>query len=677
MVSHDLAANRKPQTDKTDSHKMSTITNHKDNKSNKLLWYVNRLRTMNFPEISHRVQVLVQKKYEQRTQMGYFPRNGTWTYPKPILSVPAGEGPFNVEQYPIFAWTLDLTGKIDWHGDISNGRRFPKKFAYSIDTRTEENGIAKVVWEVNRLQFLTNFCLQYRSTGEEQYLQRFMDLVRDWRQENPYLVGVNWYSNIEVCLRIITWFLCWEILETPRLCREHAAFKQFTDTIWLPLIELHGQHAYRHPSKFSSSNNHLIAEASGMFIAGAYWNFPQSKKWAKKGWEILEREIQLQHSSNGINREEASEYIQFITDFFLIAYVVGERTGHSFSTAYSSMLRKIMYYIYHLLDQSGRAPYYGDDDDGHTFVLSNGKGGNNFQSLLTTGAILFKDPVLKSKAGKLDLKNRILFGAEGATQFERLAVVERAPETKMFPEEGHFFIKKGDHKREIYLHVDAAPLGYLSIAAHGHADALSFFLHVDGIPFLADAGTYTYHSEPEWRAYFKGTLAHNTIRVDEQDQAVNGGPCLWLNHFETELAHYEDNEDEAIVRAGHSGYAHLGVTHKRTYQFLKRQDLVVITDEIIADDSKMHVYEIPFHFHPQIEIGASSPRKFALKHPGARRVELQLDDQLEPRLVKGSKEPILGWYSGSFLKKEPTHCLYSRLEKAGSFQLVTKIKIIS
>jgi hypothetical protein len=296
---------------------------------------------------------------------------------------------------------------------------------------------------------------------------------------------------------------------------------------------------------------------------------------------------------------------------------------------------------------------------------------------LISGAILFKDPVLKSKAGDLDLKNRILFGDEGVGKFEQLAVVKQTPKTKMFASEGHFFIKKGDEKQEIYLHVDAAPLGYLSIAAHGHADALSFFMHVDGVPIFADVGTYTYHSEPEWRAYFKGTLAHNTIRVDKQDQAVNGGPCLWLNHYEAQLAHYEDNDEEVVLRASHNGYAHLGVNHERTYRFLKQEDLLEIIDEITCEDSKTHVYDIPFHFHPDITVEILGPRKHRLIHPDSRKVEFEVDEQLDPKIIRGNLDPILGWYSGSFLKKEPSTCLYSQLEKAGSFQLITKIKVIS
>src|SRR5439155_1407567 len=68
--------------------------------------------------------------------------------------------------------------------------------------------------------------------------------------------------------------------------------------------------------------------------------------------------------------------------------------------------------------------------------------------------------------------------------------------------------------QEIRLVADAGPLGYRTIAAHGHADALAFTLSLGGLEFLIDPGTYAYHGGGEWRAYFRGTAAHNTLRID-------------------------------------------------------------------------------------------------------------------------------------------------------------------
>src|SRR5207249_5527456 len=107
---------------------------------------------------------------------------------------------------------------------------------------------------------------------------------------------------------------------------------------------------------------------------------------------------------------------------------------------------------------------------------------------------------------------------------------------KAFPDAGIYLLRTvpGDAP-EIWCRVDGGPHGFLSIAAHAHADALSLEVRHDGVDVLADPGTYCYHGEPEWRAYFRSTLGHNTIEVDGQDQSVSGGPFLWLRHADARV----------------------------------------------------------------------------------------------------------------------------------------------
>ena len=162
--------------------------------------------------------------------------------------------------------------------------------------------------------------------------------MNSWIDDNPYLVGINWYSNLEINIRLISWFLCWEILDASELAAKNRKFEEFVAERWLPTIYLHCKYSYNNPSRFSSANNHLIAEYSGLFIASSKWKFKEAGSWLKYAAKGLEREIQLQHSS-GINREEAAGYIQFITDLFLLPYVVGEKTNNPFSDTYTGILR--------------------------------------------------------------------------------------------------------------------------------------------------------------------------------------------------------------------------------------------------------------------------------------------------------------------------------------------------
>ena len=77
---------------------------------------------------------------------------------------------------------------------------------------------------------------------------------------------------------------------------------------------------------------------------------------------------------------------------------------------------------------------------------------------------------------------------------------------------------------EIWCRCDGGPHGFLSIAAHAHADALSVEVRYGGVDVLADPGTYCYHGDPAWRSYFRSTIAHNTRRARRPEPVQRGRP---------------------------------------------------------------------------------------------------------------------------------------------------------
>ncbi len=638
-------------------------------------WYVNRLRTMSAREVGFRAGQYLQKRREKKTQTGLFPQVALKRLPACVL--PIGEIPFTTDKsvVSIFGLDFDYSQPIDWHADISSGRRFPMAFAKDINIRTEEYGSAKHVWEVNRMQFLTLVALQYRDSADPAVLQQFQQIITSWIEQNPYLEGVNWYSNIEVNIRLIVWFFCWEILDVNRLVAEDEAFKNFTEQQWIPLIHRHLVYSHENPSRFSSANNHLVSEYAGLFIGAAFWPFEESEAWRHYAQQGLEREIQTQHSANGVNLEEAAEYIQFITDFFLFAYVVGQRTGHHFSQDYRQWLENILEYIFHLMDVKGNIPYYGDEDDGKVCIFDADPHFPNFKSLLTSGVVLFENPAWKTKANGFDTKNQVLFGRQGRQTYEAVSAFSANQSSCFYSKEGHFFIRKQHDSQEIYLHIDAAPLGFLSIAAHGHADALSFVLHVDGQPVITEAGTYTYHTERAWRDYFISTLAHNTLRVDRTDQAKSTGPTMWMNHYEPKVLHQKTQPDQDVVWATHNGYDKLGVSHQREIVFDKLQDKIVITDQVLMKNKKQHFLELPFHLHPEVLVEPVNAHHFLLKTKGTRTVSIKMDPKMHYELIRGQEDPILGWYSPSFQIKMPAPVLYGSMSADHSVTFVTEIKV--
>ena len=79
---------------------------------------------------------------------------------------------------------------------------------------------------------------------------------------------------------------------------------------------------------------------------------------------------------------------------------------------------------------------------------------------------------------------------------------------------------------DVQLVVKAGPFGEGS-GGHSHSDVLSLTARAGGREILIDPGTFTYVADPVERNRFRGSGAHNTVRIDGRDQAVPGGPFRW------------------------------------------------------------------------------------------------------------------------------------------------------
>lgn len=636
-------------------------------------WYLDRLAVMSVRELPYRLKQKIQSAWEEYFHAGEKLPEIEMFVTRTILEKRIERGYIFPPEVEIFGKVLNYsTDDINWHLDIFSGKTFPPEFSKKINIRQDADLSAKNVWEINRLQFLPQICLNYSQTRDPEYLNQFMRIMNSWIDCNPYLMGINWYSNLEINIRLINWFFCWEILDASNLVEENKEFGNFVAERWTPLIYQHCQFSFRNPSGFSSANNHLIAEYAGLFIASSKWKFTESGSWLSYSKKGLENEIVTQHS-NGVNKEEAAEYIQFITDFFMLSYIVGLRTDNLFSASYSLELKKIFEYILAVVDLKGNIPNYGDGDDGKVLTLTPTTHFNNFLSLLTSASVLFKEQTFKLRTTSFDLKNEILFGKEGKKIYESLAERTLKLKSVFYKDEGHHIFRDRNNGKEIYLHFNSAPLGYLSMAAHGHADALSVILSINGHCIFSDPGTYSYHVSKEWRDYFVSTMAHNTICIDNKNQAKHAGDTIWLDHYKCNLVWQKNGGFTESVKAEHNGYKN--TKHKREVLFNKLDRSFTIKDEIIKSDNVEQECSLLFHIHPQVSLERLSPNNFLLTHRSGIRLSLLMEDFPYCSIVNGQFNPILGWYSDSFMQKTPSDVLYAKRTINQSFNSVTKILI--
>jgi uncharacterized heparinase superfamily protein len=129
--------------------------------------------------------------------------------------------------------------------------------------------------------------------------------------------------------------------------------------------------------------------------------------------------------------------------------------------------------------------------------------------------------------------------------------------------------------------VDHGPLGFGSIAAHGHADALSITLSVNGEKFIVDPGTYIYHIELPWRDYFRKTVNHSTVMINNKDQSEMKGAFLWGKRANSICEKFHSSELEDKFSAKHDGYK--PIIHTRNIQYIK-PDIFVIKDNLEGEN---------------------------------------------------------------------------------------------
>jgi len=568
-------------------------------------------------------------------------------------------------RFCFFAFEREWFGEhIQWNFEYRQRIATPLDFGPSLDYRDERKvGDIKYAWEHNRHHHLVELAKACYLTDDERYARELVEQVDSWITQCPVPYGVNWASGLEVAIRLINWTVALFYLgEAP--AASPTLVGEFRRR-WLASAREHMEFLARHLSSHSSANNHLIGEACGLFIGGLCYRFPRSDRWRDLGKAILEREARAQTWPDGVNKEQAIGYQAFVFDFLLLSGLLGERNGVMFSAEYWRILESMADYVSAVIDDQGEVPQIGDDDDGHVVRFSYHPSYRPFRSLLATAGRRFRRPELIPATATEDEKTFWLLGEESSDRKPAAAREDRP--ARAFRHGGYFLLGGAGAQ----LLFDCGPLGYLSLAAHGHADALSVVLRYRGRWFLVDPGTYAYHTNPAWRSYFRGTGAHNTITCDNQDQSVSGGNFLWGRKAQCTLHRWDGH----TVCGHHTGYARLAdpVIHEREVAFLGERNTFRVVDRIRA--AGHHRLRQSWHFSPSCTCSREE-RGWVIDNDGTC-VRLVPDALTrEQTLHRGSTTPIAGWYSAGYDRKVPSPTLTCDAAVRGDTEFVTLIELL-
>ncbi len=528
------------------------------------------------------------------------------------------KGSLTVFGYP---WQWSQDGSC-WHRSPDTGEAWPRRFFVDIPVRASNpSGDIRMTWEPSRLQHLVLLALlaqQAESALRERAAAVCEAQLLSWVDANPFLTGIHYISPTECALRLLA--VCYAMdLIRPWLPAPERAWPAV-----LTLISGHAELIRKRLSLRLATPHDTLAAATALIYAGSLFpEMQQAERWLAFGHYLLEENTPRHISHDGGSQEQGLGYLQFSTDLYGLVLALLDHRQQPVPEKIRQVFDRSREFLEEFRNSAnGRLPPIGDG--AHETALS---------------------PYLRFST----------------------PAKPRSPGLTTFHLSGYSIVRGQDSEQAIFDH---GALGMAPDYAHGHADALSILLQVGSRDVLIDPGAYTYTGNPQWRSYFRGTRAHNTVTIDGFDQAVQDGPMAWSLPFETHLVYKDETpEGKITVIARHYGYkGRLGVTHLRGMSY-EPPGTWMIWDWLTG--TGVHHLELNWHLGCQ-----PIPVDGGYRLEGLDRPLLLTIEGGTTLLCEGSVRPVGGWASKRYGSKEPITTL--RVEHTGPVphEFMTRLRFL-
>ena len=527
-------------------------------------------------------------------------------------------------RFRLLGLVLDLGENIEWRRDLGHNKTTGLAYARRIPYLDfERAGDHKIIWELNRHQHLVILAQAFLFTGREEFLRETERQLTSWWQQNPMLQGINWCSALEVAFRALSW-----------IWLDHLAGRQLRvrDQLLESLYQ-HGCYLEPNLSLYFSPNTHLLGEAVALEALGVlYPGFPPAQRWKQTGARVMDQELDRQVRTDGSHFEQSSYYQVYALDFFLL-----HRLLSGTEPARDQKLRRMAEYLESLMGPSRRLPLLGDDDGGRVFGLPYGYSQTGRATLATAANLLGQD---------LDFHKDEM--AEQAAWWLGSEIVDRVEAATGGSEHSRLYADAGIAVMQaagIQVLIDGGGFG-AGTAGHSHSDTLSLIIRAAKEEILIDPGAYTYVSEARWRNWFRGTAAHNTIRVNGRDQALPVHAFRWAEPPEVQLLAWETTTEQdyfdGVCRYG-------GIEHRRRVVFLKGDLVMLVLDELQGPPGE-HLVEQFWHFALPPQRVADRRYRIGREH----RFWFSVAGSGQVEVTEGGEH---GWRSPALGLKEPAPVL--------------------
>lgn len=561
-------------------------------------WYLHRLKAMTPSEVMHRLSERL--KHRSDASFADVVRRLSLGEVVDVLSLPdPGKASDLLRQslaqdaaalirgeWQLFGWREVQVGTPpNWHRDSAAGVCIPSSsLSHRMNHRTLPEGAdVRTIWEVNRWSELVRLAMHAWVNGDVHAIRTSLDWLKDWCDRNPVAFGINWTSPLEAGLRLInfTWFdtLVQSSLGElqridPGLSATLDALKQTQRTLAARVVPAHAAWVWRYRSYGSSANNHLLGELVGLLHAVKRWPALEScTATAESLWQEISQCILQQFATDGGNKEQALHYHLFAWEMaWHAAHLMGKKDGPVMERLFQAAE------FFTQVSHEGEQWEYGDNDDAQILPLTH----HRIHGVEEWRAWMRGEP---------------------AGQFIRYWMpsppsLQNSSPDWIASESGMAMATDGAWK----VRLDASPLGFGSMAAHGHGDALHVSLWDGPLALVIDPGTGGYFGMKEERTLLAAWSSHNGPQPASGFQTPRRmGTFLWSSH------HQDPVLKRAAPAAFQASLAHEALHFTRMVQ-LHPQGSVVISDTLAERGS----FRVRWHLAPECMVtpDEASPLRF-------------------------------------------------------------------
>jgi heparinase II/III-like protein len=601
----------------------------------RIRWYFARVNAMSFREVAHRIHELAVKNLSRVVPPSVDVRTIGWTEnSKPLgdlilnqwgsdtilksqwqresnLAVLEGPLVFGI-RWPLFH------GVPQWHAALPSESNWPLKYCFDINFRSPgQNGEARLAWELNRLLWLIPIAATAVYENDKELADWCWTIVESWNTSNPPFRGICWATGIECALQIFA-------LATIEDLLSRVAPSQSRRSTISTCIALRAKWIRRFPSKYSSANNHSLAELAGRLVASLVIDDESNGDDPRDLLREFQGDYRTQHCADGMNREQAPHYGLFVLELAALCTELCCHAGITIDETWQKSLRNSARVLDLLQDEGGNLLCFGDND-GSGILSSCLSPNKQVNSIAELAGFSVKSDVAK-------------------------------PPLVVLGEEWYTVCRSNDVWGPSMWTIDHASLGYGNLAAHGHADALAIWLSVDGRPVFIESGTYIYHSDEAWRNNFRSTHMHNTLSVEGKNSSEMNGPFNWSQRSRAKCRIWSHRDsDDWVVEAEHDGYLKaFGTRHFRRLSRISDGHFLI---EDSLDGTVLRQSQFTLVLAPDIE-SIQRDDGWILLRDGKALGDIRYFGDFVHSSERGNADSGRGWVSDIFMTRLPTTQLF-------------------